>query len=309
MFNVMSTGFYWTTATTIATVACLVVVLVAALLFWRYGKAPAQESDWPVPAWEYLKHFNRAVMGAISRDNKPAGANEFIATLMSLAERGFLKTVQNDQQEAVGLMRAGKVLDPELDVVDASAMELLICFAEADGAVSLSSAKQIGEERKDVVTSSYKAWKELVNNEAVKSVSAGKQAIQTQKALLYVGYILAICAALAAYLLTLMTSLPLLIAGGIVITLSLVMRRTIYPERNKTRELARWLDSLETHRDDVPTDEASLELLLEYAVVFGIGDKTATALAESQTVDSVDAVVAKLDFWKKLKKELYTTNE
>jgi hypothetical protein len=311
-------------------IACFVVVLVAAVLFAVFGRRPHSD-DGELSPFESLKHFHLAVAGALLRGSrKDVGANEFIATLMVLAQRDTL-CVEYDQEgkglalricdKQTGERRATSEALPRLPSealpclpseappclpIDDKALELLRdAFADEDGAVYLSSAKQRGERNSAQRDRAYREWKQLVRAVADKSVGAGRTPALIQRSLLYAGYALILCCALVSYLFTLEASAILLVTGGIVIALSLVMQHNIFVEKQRIRRLYQWLDTLETHREEIPTDRASVQGLLAYACLFGIGTKTGEALQDLVASPIVDEEVAHLEFWKDLKAQLY----
>jgi hypothetical protein len=338
MFNVLASGFFWTDSATYAAVGCALVLVLAAVLFFRFGKVPSQPNDAGQPIWKYFAQFDVAVTGALARGNKAVDAHEFIATLMSLERRGFLEMVEGPgaeadlgtdaesateiiglamskmgakahaTAEAPALVEAPATAKVQVSAIDQKSLDLLRMFAEEDGTVYLGSAKQRGEQNADAVKTAYAQWKELVATTAEASMLVKAPAWRAQKALLYGGYVLVILAALSSYFLTLMTSLVFLLTGAALIALSMRMRHVISVEKNAARELARWLTALETRRADVPTDREGVQRLLEYAVVFGIAENTGYALRETQTAVDIDKEIAHLAFWKQLRSALYTSN-
>jgi hypothetical protein len=302
-------GFVWTSTATIILLACIVIAIIALVLFLLFGRnAPSTESEDPV--YSGLEGFHLAVLGSMLRGKKDVAASEFIATLMALSHEGVVSIQYNGEGTGEALVIDDDKAKALENLIDSKALELLKDgFAEEDGSVYLSTAKRLGELNKDSIDSSYRAWKQIVKDEAAKNISVGETPVLVQKILLYAGYALIICAALASYFVSLMASLILLITGGMLLALSLVMQQNIFVEKKRIGKLYQWLDTLETHREEVPTDRASVQLLLEYACLLGIASKTGEALQNLKTSPAIEEEVVHLAFWKNLKTELYTTPE
>ncbi|MDR2672739.1 MAG: DUF2207 domain-containing protein [Coriobacteriales bacterium] len=250
-------------------------------------------------------------LAVLSAHESASKTGEFADETMDSAAMNKDTGRKNAEGENARLRFSAEDAGKELSPVEIEAVELLHrYFCEDDGSVHLNSVRALSEARHAEVQKAYNGWKELVKSQAADSVTVDKIATKMQKLLLYGGYVLIIVCALSGYLLSLMVSAIFLVAGGILIVLSLTMQNTILVERRTARALYTWLDSLETHSQDIPQDRTSIRLILEYAVTFGIGDKVSTALQNTQASNNiVDEEVAALDFWKRLKRALYPADE
>ncbi|MDR0350828.1 MAG: DUF2207 domain-containing protein [Coriobacteriales bacterium] len=306
-------AFIWTDAASVVAVVCLTLVAIALALFGRFGRRTAPPDARPFRPLEELQHLHPAVIGLLASGRKEVGASEFIATLMMLARAGVL-SVESEAQGADEALHieAGEALRIEADAaaalsnpVDCATVALLRDYLAEDAVIYLSTVRRKSEEDKDGLNHAYAAWKELVKVEAATSVSVPRIKVLVQQALLYGGYALVILALLAGYLLTLTVSAFLLAAAAVLIALGLIMQQNICTEKVQARELGRWLNTLEAHREDVPTDRDSIKLILAYACLFKIAEKAAEALVDTQTAPSVEEEAASLGFWKRLKQEIY----
>jgi len=261
-----------------------------------------------------LDALHLAEVGSLLRGNQDVGANEFIATLMNLVANGNLAIERDADDEGVGLrivagdVDLGKGGDNDnISPIDYKAIKLLqLGFAEPDGVVYLASAKQRGEERRLELDAAYKEWKQVVREQTQQHVEVDKQASLLHKVLKYAGYVCAAICLLLGYLRLLAPSVVALAIGAAALAASYVLQQRANVEKQQAREIYRWLNSLETHRDDVPGDVNSVQRMLQYACLFGIAEKTARSLQDCQLAANIDKAVADLPFWRTLRDALYT---
>lgn len=305
---IVSEGFVWSGVATITLVFCCLVLAAAIVLFLAFGRKRGQFNE----GLSQLEDFDGvpiAVVGALFRGKKSeVGAQEYIATLMALTNRGVLSLARDEGGSSIGLtIEANSQSDGDIDPVDAKAIDILRHFAEKDETVRLDLAKHIAEGRKGRIDEAYLEWKQLAREEAGAYSSISKGAARIQQAMSYTGYACVLLGALSSYLLSLMVCTIFLVTGAILIAMGRVMQRNINTEQHRARRLGSFLlNSTTLYCEEIAENRRSVQRALEYACLFGITDKVAGALEGVRSKGTVDEGLDALEFWKKLRTELYT---
>ncbi|MDR2196924.1 MAG: DUF2207 domain-containing protein [Coriobacteriales bacterium] len=273
---------------------------------------PSELTETP---FEKLRDSHPAVLSATLLGKTLVSANEYIATLMALYAQGILAPVEDEEGNPIGLRLTDSAVRQQSDPIDSAALDLLFSyFAEEDGVVYLSTAKELGNQSKAIVDTQYPAWKELVKAETAGRVTVDQRRSLFAKVALGLGYVLITLAVLSTFILSIPASVPFAVGGIVCIGGGVLLRYNIPSEKRGIRELRTWLEQLKTHVEELPDDSRSIRQILAFACAFSLATKVADVLDKARAEgalpeDILNRPLAELVFWKDLRRELYTNSE
>lgn len=264
--------------------ACIAAIAVALVLFWRFGRE--HKPDFTGDYWRDVpeKGMHPAVMGRLWRWNHE-NADDFTATLMSLAHRGVLRIDRGSYVDGKGetiedyyLTRIEPAASNVENAIDRATMRLLFDkVAEGEPSVWLGSIRKFGLQEPERYTELMGAWQGTLTAEVNKRdfFELRSKRLQT-----LVGVLAVVFAAVGIFMGLGMESFvpPIMMiptAVLLVVIANYMPRRTV--EGNnitaRAKALRNWLRDFSTLDERPPTDVRVWGEFMVYAYLFGVANQ------------------------------------
>jgi uncharacterized membrane protein len=286
-----TSGDMWSGATWYVIAACVILLVVVAILYLTIGRKQ-QQIEAGRPWREVLDGLPVAVVGKYFHMRARVTSKEFIATLMSLQNDGLLTVGSSEaiieQEKADGLV----------EPVGAEALKIFEIFADADGVMLLSSVCDTVRVSKvrDRLDTAYSRWKDVVDRVAKDVEPAISDKDKMKFILKYLSYALILLALVVFSTLGLIAATALLIAGLAILGISSIIKKELSQVENAAKELYEWLTGQDSE-ELLPQDVGSWNQLLIYARAFGIEKEIFERLKAEAPQIVEDANLLSLNFW------------